>query len=345
MCQLDCSRNHSSFNSTFNENFSSSGRIILTFFYSIILVVSLIGNLTVLFVIARSKKMRTATNIILANVASSDLLISVFSIPREMVEVFFGSRRWLIGGEAGLILCKLLYYVQDVSVAVSIQSLVVIAIDRYRGIVFPFRAPLSQRVCKILIPAVWFVAMCIHSPYLFGFRLNIEDDKFYCRFSWAPKFDERRTQEVYTIFISIFLIFLPLLIIVTLYSLIICDLKKQRKLNENGILNLRRQRQKEDAAILRGILTVILLFILCVTPLIVTALTFYFAWNWQIPDGMEKLFTASKFVLYSNASLNPCVYFTLSKSYRRGLKDVISFLTNSNNFKRKSFVKVEMNKR
>lgn len=241
----------------------------MAFFYSVILVVSLIGNLTVLFVVARSKKMRTATSVIVANVATADLLISVFSIPREMVAIFFGSRRWLISGEAGLILCKLLYFIPDVSIAVSIQSLVVIAIDRYRGIVFPFRAPLSQRVCKILIPAVWFAAMCIHSPYLFGFRLNVEDDKFYCRFSWGPKFDERRAQEVYVVFLSIFLVFLPLVIIVTLYSLIIYDLKKQRKLNENGTLNLRRQRQKEDAAILRGVLTVILLFILCVTPLIV----------------------------------------------------------------------------
>ena len=325
-------------------NYSTPRIIILAFFYSLILVVSLIGNFTVLFVVAKSKKMRTATNVIVANVATADLLISVFSIPREMVAIFFGSRRWLISGEAGLILCKLLYFVPDVSIAVSIQSLVVIAIDRYRGIVLPFRAPLSQRVCKIMIPAVWFVAMCIHSPYLFGFRLNLEDDKFYCRFSWGPKFDERRTQEVYAVFISIFLIFLPLLIIVTLYSLIIYDLKKQRKLNENGTLNLRRQRQKEDAAILRGVLTVILLFILCVTPLIVTAFIYYFAWNWQMTDGMEKLFTASKFVLHSNASLNPCVYFTLSESYRRGLKDVMSFLTKRNRVKRKSFANVEMTK-
>ena len=344
MCQLGCSGNYSSFNSSFNVNYSSPRRIILAFFYSVILVVSLIGNLTVLFVVARSKKMRTATSVIVANVATADLLISVFSIPREMVAIFFGSRRWLISGEAGLILCKLLYFIPDVSIAVSIQSLVVIAIDRYRGIVFPFRAPLSQRVCKILIPAVWFAAMCIHSPYLFGFRLNVEDDKFYCRFSWGPKFDERRAQEVYVVFLSIFLVFLPLVIIVTLYSLIIYDLKKQRKLNENGTLNLRRQRQKEDAAILRGVLTVILLFILCVTPLIVAAFIYYFAWNWQMTDGMEKLFTVSKFVLYSNASLNPCVYFTLSESYRRGLKDVISFLTKRNLLKHKSFVNVEMTK-
>ena len=61
-------------------------------------------------------------------------------------------------------------------------------------------------------------------------------------------------------------------------------------------------------------------------------------------DGMEKLFTASKFVLHSNASLNPCVYFTLSESYRRGLKDIMSFLTKRNRVKRKSFVNVEMTK-
>ena len=74
--------------------------------------------------------------------AASDLLISTFAVPREHVETLAGARRWLLDGLIGLALCKLVYFFQDISTAVSIQSLVVMAIDRYRGVVFAFRPPI-----------------------------------------------------------------------------------------------------------------------------------------------------------------------------------------------------------
>lgn len=48
----------------------------------------------------------------------------------------------------------------------------------------------------------------------------------------------------------------------------------------------------------------------------------YFVWDHHEPCGMDKLFAAAKFIFYSNASLNPCVYVTLSERYRRVLKDL-----------------------
>jgi len=73
------------------------------------------------------------------------LLISTFAVPRELVETFAGARRWLLDGLIGLALCKLVYFFQDISTAVSIQSLVVMAIDRYRGVVnFPISSPIHN---------------------------------------------------------------------------------------------------------------------------------------------------------------------------------------------------------
>ena len=204
----------------------------------------------------------------------------------------------------------------------SIQSLVVMAIDRFRGVVFPFRPPLiTSRVCKVFIAVIWIVAMCIHAPYFYALRLVIKVNKWHCTFfSWAPNLDERRTQERYFVFVSIFLIFLPLCVILSLYFLICRDLKK-RKLNANRALDIRCQRKREDTAIVKRILIIVSLFVLCITPITVLALVFYFVWNWHIPCGMDKLFAAAKFTFYSNASLNPCVYIILSERYRQGWKD------------------------
>ncbi|XP_078378558.1 neuropeptide FF receptor 1-like [Oculina patagonica] len=328
MCLVNCTENSTGFNSTasqscklFAEN-SQSVKFIKTFAYATIMLFSLLGNTAVIFIVSKNKRMWTTTNYLIANMAASDLLISAFAVPRELTEIFTGPRRWLIDGLAGLILCKLVYIFQDISTAVSIQSLVVIAIDRYRGVVFPFRPPIiTSKVCKVVIPVIWIVALGVHGTYFYTVRLVMQDNKTYCTFSWAPKFAERQSQERYFIFISVFLILLPLCVIFTLYLRIALELKRRPRTDSRA----RRQRQREDTAIMKRIICIVFLFVLCITPITIAALLLYFVWDWNIPCGMDHLFTVSKFVFYSNASLNPCVYFTLNDKYRKALKDLLTF--------------------
>ena len=56
----------------------------------------------------------------------SDLLIPIFWIPREIQLLY--SNFWLISGPLGQVLCKLVYILPLVSLVVSIQSLVLIAV-------------------------------------------------------------------------------------------------------------------------------------------------------------------------------------------------------------------------
>ena len=270
--------------------------------------------------------MWTTTNFLIANMAASDLLISVFAVPREVVEIVSGYRRWLLGGPVGLILCKFVFFFQDMSTAVSIQSLVVIAFDRYRAIVFPFHAPIkSSKVCKVIIPIIWIVAMGLHGTYFYTARLVMRDNRWYSTFSWEPKIEDRPTQEKYFLFISIVLIFLPLCVILTLYTRIVIALRRTKR-TEDDASELRRQRQREDTAIVKRILILVFIFILCITPITVSAFLFYFMWDWRIHCGMDKLFLAAKFIFYSNASLNPCVYMILNERYRQGLKTLLNIL-------------------
>ena len=305
---------------------STSVKCLKTFAYSAILLFSLFGNLAVILIVWKNERMRTTTNLLISNMAASDLLISVFAVPRELTENFGGVGRWLIDGVLGLISCKLVYLFQDISTAVSIQSLVVIAIDRHRGVVYPFHSPLiTSKVCKAIIPIIWIVAIGLHSTYFYTVRLVVRDNKSYCTFNWEPKFENRKTQERYFFFISVILIFLPLCVILTLYTRIVLELKKRNNINSRAS-ELRRQRQREDIAIVKKILAIVFLFIVCITPINILGLLLYFAWNWTLPCGMDKLSVAAKFIFYSNASLNPCVYFILNKKYRQGLKDVTKCL-------------------
>ena len=328
MCLLNCAENFTDMNSTenqtcelFAEN-STSVKYLKTLAYALIMLFSLLGNTAVIIIVSKNKRMRTTTNYLIVNMAASELLTSAFAVPRELTEIYIGFRRWLVDGLSGLILCKLVYGFQDISTAVSIQSLVVMAIDRYHGVVFPFRPPISTcKICKIAIPVVWTVAIGAHSVYFYTARLMVQDNKTYCTFSWAPKFDERQTQENYFIFISVFLILLPLCVIFSLYALIVFALTKGQRAGSSASV-LSNQRRREDGAVIKNILCIVFLFIFRITPITICALLFYFVWDWNIPCGMDKLFQAAKFIFYSNTALNPCLYFTLNDKYRKGLKDL-----------------------
>ena len=99
--------------------------------YTVLMLLSFFGNAAVIAIVAKTRQMRTTTNYLIANMAVSDLLLSAFAVPREMTELFIGFQGWLFHGLFGAVLCKTVYFFQDISTAVSIQSIVVITLDRY----------------------------------------------------------------------------------------------------------------------------------------------------------------------------------------------------------------------
>ena len=102
--------------------------------------------------------------------ASSDLLFPIFFIPWNLS--LWHANSWLIGGHLGQALCKLLPFFGDVSFVVSIQNLILIAVDRFGAVVFPLRSPLIRsKLCPFFILATWIVAVAISSPYLFAKEL------------------------------------------------------------------------------------------------------------------------------------------------------------------------------
>ena len=286
--------------------------------YTVIMLLSLIGNAAVIAVVAKNRHMRTTTNYLIANMAVSDLLLSTFAVPREIAEVFIGHRRWLIDGLAGAVLCKVLYSLQDISTAVSIQSIVVITLDRYNGVVSPFRRPIiTPKRRKVVIALIWLISMALHGIYFYTVRHEQVKGISFCFF------DNPRAVKINFIMTSVVLIAIPLIIITVLYSLIFRALKKQKPFGKGCASSLMKSRQRENAKIMWKILAIIVLFAICILPIDILGFLFFFAWYKGIPCGMDHLSFAAKFIFYSNASLNPCIYFLLNERYRQGLRNIL----------------------
>ena len=100
-------------------------RGILIFFYTVIFLLGVSGNLLVVFVVVRNKSMQTITNIFITNLAVSDIMMCLLAVPFTPLSAFLKS--WVFG-EA---LCHILPMTLGVSVYVSTLTSTAIAIDRY----------------------------------------------------------------------------------------------------------------------------------------------------------------------------------------------------------------------
>jgi len=300
------------------------------FCYSLLLLFSVFGNVLLIVIVKRNKRMQTITNYLIVNMAVSDILITVLAIPRRITEVLLGPRRWLFHGLLGSVLCKSLSFGQDLSTAVSILSLVVIAMDRYRGIVFPLRKQLisPRKLCKLVIPLIWITSMGLHAVYFYIFRTVTDDTKTYCTLTWAPKFDDRKSQETYYLIILFCLIVIPTCVVTILYSSIILSLKRSRITRCKGPSSVVTSRRlREDTKVVRIVIAILIAFIVCLIPINVYAILLFFVWDpGNVPCGFEKAGFAVHFILYSNASVNPCIYFILNDKYRKGLLSILRLL-------------------
>ena len=286
--------------------------------YTVIMLTSFLGNVAVIAIVAKFKHMRTTTNYLIANMAVSDLLLSTFAVPRELTQIFIGHERWLIDGPAGAALCKIVYFFQDISIAVSIQSIVAITLDRYTGVVYPFRPPIiTPKRRKFVIAFIWLTSMGLHGIYFYTVRQKQVNGSSFC------VFHNQRVVRINFVITSVVLIAIPLTIITILYSLIFTALKRQQPYWRKCSSTLMKKRQKENTKIIKKILAIIFSFVICILPIDIIGFLFFFVWQKKVPCGIDHLSFAAKFIFYSNASLNPCIYFLLNDKYRQGLRNIL----------------------
>lgn len=294
-----------------------TSKAIQTTAYCIVLLLSLVGNTLIILVVYRNPRMWSASNYLIVNMAASDLLLPFFAVPRMIVEVLVGRERWLIGGTAGLALCKLAYFLQDVSTAVSVQSLLAITAERFYVVMFPLKATAMKSNIKYVIPLTWLTAVGLHSPYLQVFKLCPVQGKLYCCQRWSRSM---QSQFMYFVFILILVFGVPLISIVILYAFIVYKLFR-RKLppgTRNSITQDQRdQRDRQNRNILKMAVTVVVTFFLCFSPLVILALL-------QLTTASigrcktETFRMIAKFFAQSNCAINAFIYYAFNSQFRRG---------------------------
>jgi len=238
--------------------FSVKIGLILVFFT--IMLFSLVGNAVMIVTVYQCKDLRRTTNYFIVNMAVSDFVYPLSTIPRRISQIASSSMLWPFDSNKGF-LCKAICFLVSVSFAVPTGSLVCIALDRFVAVVFPMKAHLvSSRFRTIAIVAIWILAMMINAFDLYAFDLvEQKNGEAICTYVGNPIFSFRVYHAVYA---SIFAIG-PLITITILYCVIAVTLRKQDRSLRGASVHQKDQRKQQE---IKMTVCVIAAFFVCIIP-------------------------------------------------------------------------------
>ncbi|XP_020612077.1 endothelin B receptor-like [Orbicella faveolata] len=314
------------FNTTMNgtqaSDCSSPGNITTekngkTFAYCLIIVVSLTGNSLIGIIIYKKKTMRRKINYFILNMALSDILLSIFVLPMDFVELSLV----ISDGLLGQTLCKVVPFLKYLSCVVSVESLLLIAVDRFGAVVFPLRRPfISCKICPFLILATWIFGVIVLCPYLIAFKLVEHEGKWTC----VLRFTENFLKEKHLQAFSLLFLALSFALMTILYGIILFKLKLEKIPGEQSAI-AKQQRLKRHNKVLKMVIAIVSGFFLCWGP--VTVLTFLTVFSWdnttRLSCGVLQYSFIAKVMAHANSALNPCICFTFGGNFRDGLKSFI----------------------
>ncbi|XP_036404311.1 prokineticin receptor 2-like [Megalops cyprinoides] len=230
-----------------------------------IMLICGVGNGLFVATLVGCRKLRSVTNLLIANLAVSDLLVALVCCPFEMHYYVVRELSWSFGP----LLCSAVTYLRSVSLYVSTDALLAIAMDRYLVIVHPLKPRMSsQRACCVLA-AIWLLSLLVALPSayfstqtMFGSFHESAGHKTYCVQIWTA--DKAALYKSYFLFLFVAQFLLPVLIMLGCYSRICRELWfKDLPGVQTEQIRGRLKARRKTVLVLLGILVT---YILCWTP-------------------------------------------------------------------------------
>ncbi|XP_070544318.1 QRFP-like peptide receptor isoform X2 [Ptychodera flava] len=283
-------------------------------------IVTVIGNVIIVLIVARNKKMWNSTNYYIVNLAISDLFVALFVEWTYLVSHLVDS--WPFGR----FLCTFCSTLQGLTVICSILTLTVIAGDRFFAIIFPLMwRETKARTCVIAILIVWAVSISINIPLIIviDYEEYTWDDGIYQIICWEH-WPSEEAKNKYTIALFVFTYILPFLIMLFAYGSI-----GRRLWTKKGPSAKRKDSgaNSKDRAKRKMLVAVVSAFAFCWLPYQVYMVVNELLTQEQKIDLSIRKHIAffTLWIGYANSAMNPIIYCGFNDNFRKGFAEMFTF--------------------
>ena len=278
-------------------------QVIFFCLYAAIFMVGVGGNLVVIGVILGNKHMRTTINLYLLNLATSDIVISVFSSSK-----FWG--RWQFLGD----MCGLTFLAMNMSVCMSTFTLAAIAVSRYMAVFYPFSTRTNSLTrTALIILCIDLVAFFIALPDAIHYKLSqtVNACIITYRDTWSKQFEKGHKS-----FMKILQFPIPFTIIVICYTTIMFMLR-HRDVGRSMSIEQIQGEVARTKRMNKMLISITIIFVICWFPS--RLIQMIDAINYEVMDCWElwKLInTIVHVIAMSSTCYNPFLYGLMNPAFK-----------------------------
>ncbi|XP_007501818.2 C-X-C chemokine receptor type 2 [Monodelphis domestica] len=276
--------------------------------YSLVFLLSLLGNSLVILVILYNRISRSVTDIYLLNLAIADLLFAL-SLPIWAASKIKG---WLYGTP----LCKIVSLLKEVNFYSGILLLACISVDRYLAIVHATRTLTQKRHwVKFVCLGIWGLSLLLSMPIILSREAFKSDDYGFVCYEDLGK-NTTTWRLVLRILPQVFGFVLPLLVMLFCYGFTLRTLFEAH------------MGQKHRA--MKVIFAVVLIFLLCWLPynLVLVADTLMRTHIIEETCGrreeIDQAISVTEVLGFLHSCLNPIIYAFIGQKFRYSFLKILA---------------------
>ncbi|XP_041447572.1 melanopsin-B isoform X2 [Drosophila obscura] len=316
-----------------SDNPTTELNIPYTVFEILVAIVSIIGNVLVIIVFRRERKLRRRTNYYIVSLAMADFLVGSLGVPFAILAS--------IGLPHNLHACLFTVSLLVVLCTISIFCLVAVSVDRYWAILYPmaYSRNVRTRTAIFIISMCWVAGTIVGFLPLFGWHADVAHNQE-CLFVEVMDYD-------YLVFLYFATIITPALLMLAFYThiyrVIIKQVRQIVTMNPASDLSRRSSTapmqvmpgrgghagtmlrvlgaaRKRDVKATQNLSIIVLFFMICWIPLYTINCIKAFC-----PDCYvhPKLTLFCIILSHLNSAVNPVLYAYHLKDFRAALKNLL----------------------
>lgn len=290
-----------------------------------IIFAAVIGNTLILASLYRFTCLHTKTNAFVLNLAIADLFLAVFAMPFTLVSSI--KYEWIFGKA----MCQIVGVLNSVFCEASIMTLTFVSLERFIAIVYPlkYETLITPKRVKFVIGYIWLqAALCASSTFIFA-KFTFLKFESICTVDWGRNI-------AYTLVFAIVFLYVPFLVTVFLYCVILQTAIKQRRRIEvikvgeittaesgskrsakNGLNSAKKTAKEHKATVM--IALVVGTFFICWFPHSIGV----FCLLDPKCNFNDSFYVLTTWLAMLNSAMNSLIYGLMNRSFRRAFKSLL----------------------